>query len=166
MRAKIALAIAALCLASCGSDASGSFDGDDGESGSYRIDEDSGETVAEIKTRDGKATIRSGEGVPVKLPNGFSLYPGAKVMNNTTFAMDDSSGALIIFESEAQPQAIADFYRKQADAAGIELELEMSINDGEILGGKSAGGRTFSLNVAYDGDVTTGQLMVGEKMGE
>lgn len=165
MRVSIPVISAALCLSACGPDTGGTFETEDGETGSYTIDEDSGETTATIRTEDGTATMRSGESVPVDLPDGFSLYPGASVTNNTTFSMDDARGAMVMFESDAEPRAIADFYRKQAEAAGIDIELEMSINGGQMLGGESEGGRTFTLNASRNGESTSAQLMVGEKLG-
>lgn len=165
MRASIAILIAALCLSACGSDTSGTAEAEEHDTASYTIDEDSGETIATIKTEDGVATMRSGESVPVDLPEGFSLFPGAQVNNNTTFSLDDSRGAMIIFQSDAEPQAIADFYREQAKAAGIEIEVDLSINGGKTLGGESEAGRTFTLNASREGEKTSAQLMVGEKLG-
>lgn len=165
MRASIAVLTAAFFLAACGSDTSETFEDEQGNSSSYTIDEQSGETTATITTEDGVATMRSGESVPVDLPDGFSLFPGAQVNNNTTFTLDDSRGAMIMFQSDAEPQAIADFYRKQAEAAGIEIEVELSINGGKTLGGESESGRTFTLNASREGETTSAQLMVGEKLG-
>ena len=165
MRTSIAILTAALCLSACGSDTSETVESEDVDNSSYTIDEESGETTATITTEDGVATMRSGESVPVDLPEGFSLFPGAQVNNNTTFSLDDSRGAMIMFQSDAEPQAIADFYREQAEVAGIDIEVELSINGGKTLGGESESGRTFTLNASRDGDMTSAQLMVGEKLG-
>ncbi|SMQ59772.1 hypothetical protein SAMN06297468_0324 [Altererythrobacter xiamenensis] len=165
MRRSIAILTAALCLSACNSETSETAEAEDLDTSSYTIDEKSGETTATITTEDGVATMRSGESVPVDLPEGFSLFPGAQVNNNTTFSLDDSRGAMIMFQSDAEPQAIADFYRKQAEAARIEIEVELSINGGKTLGGESESGRTFTLNASREGETTSAQLMVGEKLG-
>lgn len=165
MRISIAIISAALCLSACGADTSETAETEDLETSSYTIDEQSGETTATITTEDGVATLRSGESVPVDLPEGFSLFPGAQVNNNTTFSLDDSRGAMIMFQSDAEPQAIADFYREQAESAGIKIEVDLSINGGKTLGGESEAGRTFTLNASREGETTSAQLMVGEKLG-
>lgn len=157
--------VAAILLASCGSDASGTFETDEGERGSYSIDEQSGETVARITTEDGMAEMRSGENVPVNLPAGFTLFPEANVVSNTTFSQADAKGSLIILTSAAEPEVLAEYYRKQAEAAGVKIELELTVDDGKMIGGQSEDGHTFSFNANREGDETTAQLMVGEKLG-
>ncbi len=50
---------------------------------SYDIDARTGETSARHTDGDGTTTtMRSGEKVPVALPAGFAVYPGASVTNN------------------------------------------------------------------------------------
>lgn len=164
MRATLCLA-AGLILASCGSETSGDFETEDGETGSYSIDQDNGETVARITTDEGTAEMRSGQNVPVDLPAGFKVFPDARVVSNTTFSQSDSKGSLVILESDADPDAMADYYRKQAEDAGIKIELEMSVNGGKMIGGQSEGGTTFSFNASREDGVTAAQLMVGEKLG-
>ena len=168
MRAAISTAsIVAGCLmlASCGSEKEGTFETSEGERGSYSIDEDGGTATATIKTDDGTAVMRSGQDVPIDLPDGFTIYPGAKVVSNTTFSQADSSGSLIVLESEAEPDEIAAHYRKQAEAAGIDIQLEMSVNGGKMIGGEGPGGQVFSLNANSDGGKTSAQLMLGGKKG-
>ena len=73
----------ALTLAACSSETSGTFEGEDGETGEYTIDSSTGEATATITTEEGTATLRSGASVPVELPAGFTTYPGAEVVSNT-----------------------------------------------------------------------------------
>jgi hypothetical protein len=64
-------------------------------------------------------------------------------------------------ETSDSPDKVAAFYRKQAEAAGIKIEMEMTINGGQMIGGKGEGGKMFSLN-ATDNDGKTGiQLTAG-----
>lgn len=158
---------ALLTLAGCGGpDVEGTFETEDGESGSYSINEADGETSAVIETEDGKATLRSGKDVKVDLPDGFTLFSGAKVVNNTVFEQDGSKGSLIILESEAAPDDLAAHYRKEAEGAGIEIKLEMSVNGGKMIGGEDSDGRAFTFNANRNEDKTTAQLMVGDGFGK
>ncbi|MEL6877048.1 MAG: hypothetical protein AAGL68_02995 [Pseudomonadota bacterium] len=150
-----------LLLAACGSETSGTIEGEDGEVGEYSIDSESGETTATIKTDEGEAVIRSGENIDVDLPAGFSVYPGAKVVHNTSVTQGATTGAMVVMESEDTAEDIAEFYRQQADGAGIKIEFEMSMDDGQMLGGKNEAGETFTLNTVEEGDRRTIQLMVG-----
>lgn len=165
MRAALCL-VSAIALASCGSDTSGEFETEDGETGTYSIDEGDGETVATIKTDEGTAEMRSGENVPLDLPPGFSLFPGAKVVSNTTISHGDGKGSLVIFESDAEPKAIADYYRKQAETVGVEIGIEMSVNDGMMMAGEGKNGEAFTLNISSEDEGSTAQLMVGKDLGK
>ena len=151
-------------LSACGSQESGSFTSEDGESGEYTIDTETGETTATIKTDEGTATMRSGSNVPVELPAGFSVYPGAQVLTNTIVNQAAGSGALVTMMSDDSPDAIAAFYKQQAVDAGIEIQMEMATNGGQILGGQSADGLTFSMIASPSGDGTTVQLTVGDEL--
>ena len=162
-RVATSLFVSALLLA-CSSESSGTFETEDGERGSYSIDQQSGETVARITTDDGTAEMRSGENVPVNLPAGFSLYPGASVVSNTTFSQADAKGSLVIMTSSATPEELSGFYRQQAEKAGIDIQLELSVEGGKMIGGESEDGHSFSFNANRESDETTAQLMVGEKM--
>ena len=155
----------ALALAACGSETSGTFEGEDGETGEYTIDNSTGETTATIKTDDGTATMRSGSNVPVDLPDGFSLYPGASVVSNTVVKQGaGGSGTLVMMTSGDSPEKIAGFYRQQAEKAGIEIQMEMTTNGAQIIGGESGDGLTFSIMASPDGEGgTSAQLTVGKE---
>ncbi len=158
--------VGALLLSSCGSDNSGEFEAEDGSEGSYSFNEENGETIARITTDEGTAEMRSGENVPVDLPSDFSMYPGAKVVSNTTVRQGNGKGALIVFETADSPEKVAGFYRKQAESAGIDIAMEMSVNDGQMLAGEGEDGETFTLNVTQNESGSSAQLMVGEQLGK
>lgn len=160
-RFALVLASSAL-LAACGSETSGTIEGEDGEVGEYTIDSETGETTATITSEDGTTVLRSGENIEVDLPAGFSAYPGAKVVHNTSVNQGETSGAVVIMESDDSAEDIVTFYRKQADDAGIKVEFEMNMEDGRMLGGKNDEGETFTLNAVDEGDRRTIQLMVGK----
>ncbi len=156
-RSAILVAITVL-LSACGSDASG----DQAEApGEYAIDAETGEASMTIETENGSSTVRSGENVPVELPAGFSVYPGAAVINNTSFKDAETHGSMLVMETKDSPEEVAAFYRKQAEEAGIPIEFEMDADGAQILGGKDGTGRTITLNATPESEITMAQLLVG-----
>jgi hypothetical protein len=157
----------ALMLTACGSETSGEFTTDDGETAEYSIDKDSGETSMTVKSADGTATLRSGTDVPIDLPDGFSLYPGAKVLTNTVVNQPDGKGTMVMFEtSDAADKVIAHF-RKQAEQAGFDIQIDANMNGSLMIGGeRKRDGSTLSVTAnPIEGDATTGQLIIGSKAG-
>jgi hypothetical protein len=158
--------LAALALSACGSESSGEFTTEDGEAGEYSIDNDSGETTMTVQTPDGEVSLRSGTDVPVDLPAGFSLISGADIVSNTIIDQGETRGALVTFTSDRTPEEIADFYRAEAEDAGIEIQIETSMNGGKMIGGENeTTGTTFSVSAYPDEDGTTGQLTISEEPG-
>jgi hypothetical protein len=157
---------AALLLGACGSETSGTFTTEEGETGEYTIDRESGESTMTVDTPDGEVTMRTGADVPVSLPAGFTLIGGAEVVSNTTVDQGGTKGALLAFTSDKSPEEIADHYRAEAREAGITIQIETSMNGGKMIGGKNeATGTTFSVN-SYPGEEgTTSQLTISEEGG-
>ena len=162
MRVFVTVLGAALLLSACGSEKSGTFETEDADTGEYTVDSDGEGMNATIKTGDGTATMQSGENVKADLPDGFTVYPGAKVVSVTNVNGPGNKGSLVMMETSDAPDKVAEFYLKQAKAAGIEIQMEMSINGGKILGGKGEGDRMFSLNVTNNDGTTGIQLTVGQ----
>ena len=160
------LCAAALSLAACGSETSGEFTTDDGETGEYTIDNDSGEASMTVTTPEGDVTMRSGASVPVDLPAGFTMIDGANIVSNTVINQNGTKGALVTFNSDKSPDEIFDFYREQAEAAGVTIQIETKMNGGGMIGGENdESGLTLSVT-AYPGDEgTIGQLTIGEDPG-
>ena len=166
---KVALAIAggpvlalSLTLAGCGSETSGEFTTEDGENAAYTIDKDSGETSMTIEGKDGTATMRSGADVPVTLPDGFSLYPGSKVITNTVVNQPDGQGTMVMFETDAAADKVIAHFREQAKLAGFDIQLEMNTNGTQMIGGERKDGATLSVTASPGGEAgTTGQLIIG-----
>ncbi len=159
----IALTTAAsVLLAACGSEKSGEFTTEEGETGEYSIDPATGETSARIETAEGTATMRSGASVPVKLPDGITIYPGAQVVSNTVVDHAGGSGSMVTLRSEDTPQQVSAHYRREAEAAGYKIALEMTVENGMLIGGEKPNGAVFSVNTSSDTDGTTlAQLMLG-----
>lgn len=159
-----AVGVLALSLAACGSETSGTIEGEDGETGEYTINRSTGETTATIETDEGTATLRSGANIDVDLPGGFTPYPGASVISNTEFSQGDGAGAMLLFQTSDSPDAVIAFYRQQADDAGITIELDAKINGGAMLAGESEDGLTFSINANPGAEGTSAQLAIGNKL--
>jgi hypothetical protein len=158
---------AAVMLAACGSETSGEFTTEDGDTAEYTIDKDSGETSMTVEGPDGTATLRSGTDVPVSLPQGFSLFPGSTVITNTVVSQDDGQGTMVMFETKGAADKVVTHYRDQAKAAGFDIQLEMNTNGTMMIGGeRKADGSTLSVTATPgEGDKTTGQLIIGSKKG-
>jgi hypothetical protein len=165
--ALILASAAALALTACGSETSGEFTTADGENAEYTIDKDSGETSMTITGEDGDATLRAGANVPVSLPEGFSLFPGTKVISNAVVSQPDGQGAMVQFEADAPADTVVAHYRDQAKAAGFDIQLEMTTNDTVQIGGERKADESSILVTATTGDdsKTTGQIIIGSKKG-
>lgn len=161
----LALFLLPLGLTGCDSATGSWFDKEPEPQATFAIDPESGGFYAEIPTEDGLARIRSGENTAVSLPLGFTLYPGAEITGNTVVATGGSTGSLVHFTVTDEPEKVAQYYRKQAEAAGIRVDFEMTANGTEMLGGKGADGSSFSLNVSRSEHLSEGQLMVRQPEG-
>lgn len=145
---------AALALAACGSESPG-----------YSIDKATGEASMTIKGKDGDATLRVGAAVPVSLPDGFSLFPGSRVVDNAVVTQPDGQGTLITFEADAPAEQIVAHYRDAAVQAGFDIQIEMDTNGTQMVGGeRKADGATFSVT-ATAGKPTSGQIIIAAKTG-
>ncbi|QFT78407.1 hypothetical protein [Erythrobacter sp. THAF29] len=165
LRTTILIAATAL-LSACGSERSGEFTTEDGERGEYMIDSSTGETTARIETPEGEATLRSGANVPVELPDGFSVYPGATVVSNTAVNHGEGKGNLVLMQIDASPDDVIDHYRDEAEDAGFDIQIEMTVNEGKMIGGEGPGDSFFSVNASQtEGEPTQAQLMLGSKLG-
>jgi hypothetical protein len=165
MRYLIITMLAGTCamLAACSAEKSGTVTTPDGETAEYTIDEASGETSMTIKTPQGDATMRSGEAVPVKLPDGFTLFPGSTVITNTVVNQPDGAGTMVMFEAPAKAAAIIAHFKTAAEQAGYAIEVEATMNETMMLAGKRAGdGTSFMVSTGTNVDgKTSGQLVIG-----
>jgi len=161
--ALIVAATAMLGLAACGSETSGEFTTADGKDGEYTIDKETGETSMTITGEDGEASLRAGTNVPVSLPDGFTLFPGSKVVNNAVVNQPDGQGTMITFEADAPADKVVAHYRDAAKAAGFEIQMEMTTNGTQMVGGERASdGATMSVT-ATSGEPTSGQIILATK---
>lgn len=115
-----------------------------------------------ITSKDGQSvTIDQRGGNDAQWPEGFDPYPGATVTSDIAMGGDSGSGKIIAFTSDESPQRVADFFRRQAEAAGFEIEMEMSVNGGRMVAGEKPDGTGFAINASAEGDGTSASLTVG-----
>lgn len=166
MYRRIGMAIAgvgALALGACGSsEDSGEFTTAEGEPGEYTIDRETGEARMTVETEDGTATLRSGKDVPLDLPEGFEMFPGATVTSNSVVDQGQRSGSMILYETEAEPQEVVDHFRDQAKALGIDIQMDATMGDSLMIAGEKPGdGLAFQASATRNDQLTTGQLFIG-----
>ena len=64
--------------------------------------------------------------------------------------------------SDASPQEMLEFYRKQAEAVGAEITLEADKGGRVMLAGKGKDGLGFTFNAGPGDGKTVAQLMIGQ----
>jgi hypothetical protein len=158
---KFIVAVAFITLGACGSEKSGTIEGEDGTEGSYTVKQDGDEANVTIRTDEGTLNVQSGAAVAVELPAGYSVYPGARVVTNTKAVQGDELMTIVGMESSASAAEMTAFYRRQAEAAGIKIAMEMESGDGTMISGEGANGAMFTFASSKTDDATSGQLMVG-----
>lgn len=123
-----------------------------------------GETNARIATGNGAAAeLRSGATVPLALPPGFTIYPGARVVRNTVVERDDIRRTLVEFETPDPIAKVLRFHRAQAQAAGAMLTLDLAGKDAASIGGSTAGGAEFVVTAQRELGRTAVQLSVADQ---
>lgn len=124
--------------------------------------DDTGNGEVRITSKDGASvTIDQRGGNKAQWPDGFNPYPGATVTSDIAMGGGKKSGKIITFTASDSPADVAQFYRRQAEAAGFAIEMEMSVNGGKMLAGVKPDGTGFAINASADGDGTEASLTVG-----
>ncbi len=124
---------------------------DDTERGDIRITSKDGASV----------TVDQRGGNDAQWPEGFDPYPGATVTSDIAMGGEGRAGKIIAFTSSDAPAVVADFYRRQAEAAGFEIEMELTVNEGRMLAGERTDGTGFAINASADEGGTSASLTVG-----
>lgn len=129
----------------------------------FSVDTENGVTTSEITTEDGTARMESGAGVKARLPDGFSVMPGASTVSSSNITTEQGSGSMTMMEIDKSADEVIAFYRKQAEAAGVKIQLEMNSDGTRVIGGEGKDGLAFSLTATEADGKTSAQLMVGTK---
>ncbi|MEX0342380.1 MAG: hypothetical protein AB3N06_07325 [Erythrobacter sp.] len=157
---------ASLAITACGAQTSDKAgvdeEGDSDPRGTYDIDRETGETSARYVDEAGTTTtMRSGQKVPVSLPQNFTVFPGATVTNNTRVERAGGQLVLLALESEATPDEMIAHYRAQAEAAGIDVAMALETGATQMIGGERPDGTSFSFTAKREEDLTEAQLSIG-----
>jgi hypothetical protein len=156
IRALLTACLAAALLGGC--DAQGTDAAAANPPGEHSIDPATGERRITIHREDGPVTLREGAGVPVRLPAGFNLFSGARVVSNAIAARPGGEGVLVTFETDAPASEAIAHTRREAEAAGFSVEVDLDTGETRTIAGTRASDRaTFSLTVTQ-GTPTTAQL--------
>lgn len=99
-------------------------------------------------------TLRSGARVPIILPPGFLIYPGARVISNSVAERGGSRRILIVFETPDPLAEVMTFYRGQADAAGAVLTLDLGGPEQASIGGRLPSGGMLSITARQGATAT------------
>lgn len=111
-----------------------------------------GETRVEINPHDsGKVALRTGPKVPLDLPEGLTLYPGAEIEGNTLVTRNGRKRSLLEFRTPDPPADVLTFYHGQAKGAGMAAEIDLAGPGGGSLGGNLPDGRVWSVAVKSAG---------------
>ncbi len=166
MMAAVASA-AALMLTGCGGGdertvASGTVTDDDGKQTSYRVtqsgDGDDGQVT--IKTDEGEMRFGSGA-ANAKMPDGFTLFPGATLTGGMTGGADGKTATIANFEAKGKMADVIAFYRKQVERQGMKVMGEMSTPESVMLTAQQEKPvkRSVQITAAQDGDQVNGAVM-------
>lgn len=160
-RAGVVAGILAGLVAGCGPDQSDSFATQEGE-GRYTVDTKGGETRLEVDTAEGTATVRSGANVPVDLPAGFSVYPGATIVNSSMAAQGEGRVASIMMQTGNSMDEVIAFYREQAERNGVSVENETSSPRLRAFAGRSDAVEQMAVVATRSDNGTVIQLTVAQ----
>lgn len=153
--------LAFLSLAACSpasDDEAGTLESGEFATGSYAVDPATGETRAVVNNEDGTTTMRAGESVVPRLPAGFSLYPGAEIRTAIQIGRDEGTGVMVSLASDDAPADLVGFYRRQAEAAGVAIELDLQTEALTMIAGEAPDGTSFAFQSSAATGETTGQL--------
>ncbi|WP_271077334.1 hypothetical protein [Aurantiacibacter sp. MUD61] len=161
---RLILASAAIAmLAACGSSENGTIEGEDGTA-AYNVDNDGDGAEIRFTDNDGNETVvETGSNSEVDLPAGFTIYPGAEVVSNTSVSGEQGDGTMIIMTSSASRDDLVAFYREQAEGAGIDINMSMESGDMNMIGGEGDGSMFFSFTASTSDGETSGMLTVGRQ---
>lgn len=159
----IALLVA---LPACGGDSGeGTITTEDGETISYDIDSADQKTSINISSEsgDGQLKLEAGPDVNADMPQGFVLYPGAKVVSQARMDNDRVKNHTVTMRTSDEPQKVLADLRGQAEAAGITIKTTMETEKFSMLSGEGENGRKVIINVNREDGGTIANLSVVEE---
>jgi hypothetical protein len=156
---RFAIALGLLALAACGSQDSGTVETENGTV-EYTTENNGDAATVTLKSDEGEVTIASGANQDVRLPAGFSIFPGATVIASNTVSHSGGSGVRLTMTTDASPVQVVEFYGRQARVAGITNLTEAAAGGQAMIGGKGEDGTEFALTAIPGENETTANLIV------
>ena len=161
MRKAMVTVAAVLALAGCGGEKTVYSDAEGNE---VKVTREGDGEASEVKitSAEGSATVNINDGATdAKLPFGLEIYPGAKVVSTMNSNSDGKSGAMVVMESGAKPEAVIAWYRKSVEGKGFKVETEITTGDMRAIAGTKDNG-SFTLQVAPGEAGSSITLIAGE----
>jgi hypothetical protein len=144
------MALFALTLSACDNGAAGQANAPALEATPSASAEDGG-VIAEPADASG-----SNAAATTPLPAYSEIYPGA-VAEQPAVAADGAAGpgGMVTFVAEAAPDAVVDFYRQRAEAAGLASMTALSQGETRAYGAAGDNGAAVQVVAAPDGEGRT-----------
>lgn len=101
--------------------------------GQAKVDEKTGSVEVKTKDKDGKeTTIAFGPNskIPDDFPKTVPIYPGSKIMSTVSLA-EGKNGHLITLQTDAEPPAVLDYYKK--NLVGFKTDSELASGTESML---------------------------------
>lgn len=108
------------------------------------------------------STRESGPSTPAAkgAPAYAALYPGAETKAPATVADGpDGPGGMVEFRTSATPDAVVDFYKQRAQAAGLAPVSAMDQGETRAWSGSKSGGGSVSVMASPEGEGATSVLL-------
>lgn len=123
-----------------------------------------------IHGRDGtKITVgtggASGQNPPAHMPAFLKVFPGAVIKSTVDTG---KSGGMMMMETTAAPDAVVDFYKGEAKAAGLDVQMDMNNEGGHSVlfaEPREKGKRNFNVSASRQTDGKTQALVTFNEQG-
>ena len=135
--------------------------------GSYTVDPETGEVRAVHTDGDGtRTTLAAGRTVDPVLPAPFILPPDATIESVTRVEQGEGRLVTIVFTSELDRNALAEFYRNLASEAGFTVTSDIPGENALVLAGENADdGTTFAATMRASEEGSEAELTVSAGIG-
>jgi hypothetical protein len=132
-----------------------------GKTITYKFDPDKKSLVI---TGDDGAQVNIGGGAGNKMPSWAPVYPGSSPEGNYSVQSADGDSGVFTFKTPDPASKVTSFYQDQLRAAGFNVTLVSSGDQGGMLSAEDADKkRTIVVTAGASSGVTTGSVTVNEK---
>jgi len=96
--------------------------------GNVSVSSGGGQVTMQSDNGKSSVTIASnGSASAASVPSYVSVYPGAKVTSTVIGAGGGNGGGMVIYTTDASPDAVIAFHKKQAEGAGLKQTVDMNM---------------------------------------